>query len=194
MYEVIGYSGSRAFRILWMLEELGEPYKHSPEMPHSEMAKSVNLSGKIPVLVVDGETISDSSAILAYLADKHEKFTLSAGTIERAKQDALMHRILDELEGPLWMATRHSFVLPKEKRVAAVKPSLKWEFDKNLNQLASEFEGPFLMGEQFTFVDILFAHVLNWAYGAKFPITDKKILAYSTAMRSRDAFKRTKAL
>ena len=28
MYRVIGYGGTRAFRVLWMLEELGLPYEH----------------------------------------------------------------------------------------------------------------------------------------------------------------------
>ena len=33
MYRVIGYGGTRAFRVLWMLEELGLPYEHERLMP-----------------------------------------------------------------------------------------------------------------------------------------------------------------
>ena len=36
MYQVIGTGKSRALRVLWMLEELGQPYEHVPVNPHSE--------------------------------------------------------------------------------------------------------------------------------------------------------------
>lgn len=31
MYEVIGSKASRAFRVLWLLEELGVDYDHTPQ-------------------------------------------------------------------------------------------------------------------------------------------------------------------
>jgi len=49
MYEVIGSSASRTFRVLWMLEELGIAYTHVPAMPQSPEARAANPSGKVPV-------------------------------------------------------------------------------------------------------------------------------------------------
>ena len=91
MYEVIGNTQSRAFRVLWMLEELGQSYEHSPEKPHSEMVSSLNPSGKIPILKDDGEVLTDSTAIITYLADKHKALTHPCGTVARARQDGLLH-------------------------------------------------------------------------------------------------------
>ena len=56
----------------------------------------LNPSGKVPVLIVDDTAISDSVAIMTFLADRHGDLTYAAGTIERAKQDSLTQMINDE--------------------------------------------------------------------------------------------------
>jgi glutathione S-transferase len=98
--------------------------------------------------------------------------------------------VLDELDAVLWTAARHSFILPEDKRVSGVKESLNWEFQRNIKRLSECLKGPYLMGDTFTIADIIATHCLNWAYAAKFPIEDEKLLAYAKAMRNRDAFKR----
>lgn len=194
MYTVYGKVITRTFRVLWALEEIGAPYKLVAAGPHSDEIRALNTSGKVPVLKVDNEVITDSTAILTYLADKHQALTFPAGTIERARQDALTHMILDEIDAVLWTAARHSFILPEDRRVPDVKDSLKWEFERNLARLSERLEGPFLMGDRMTIADIICIHCLNWAFSAKFPVGDEKLKAYGKEMRSRDAFKRVVAL
>ncbi len=194
MYKVYGKVFSRAMRVLWMLEEIGEPYEFIDAAPRSDAVLALNPSGKVPVFQVDGATLTDSTAIMTYLADKHGKLTWPAGTLERAQQDALIHCILDEIDAVLWTAARHSFVLPEERRVPEVKDSLIWEFTRNLQRLEERLEGPFLMGDKMTIADIILVHCLNWAFSAKFPIESEKLLAYAKEMRGRDAFKRALAL
>lgn len=193
MYRVIGTAKSRALRVLWMLEELGQPYDHIPANPRSDGVAQFNPAGKVPVLIDDGTPITDSTAILTYLADKHGKLTHPAGTVARAKQDGLTHMVLDELDAILWTAARHSFILPEDRRVPQVKDSLKWEFSRNIERLASNMQGPFLMGETMTIADIIAAHCLNWAHGAKFDIDPPALVDYAKMMRARDAFKRAVA-
>lgn len=190
MYEVIGGAQSRAFRVLWMLEELGQSFTHTPEKPRSELVNSLNPSGKVPVFKDGDAVLTDSSAIITYLADKHGALTYPAGSIERARQDAMTHMILDELDSVLWTGARHGFILPQERRVPEIKASLKWEFSRNIKRLAQQFEGPFVMGEKMTVADIILTHCLNWAFSAKFPLEEENLLAYAKAMRGRDAFKR----
>ncbi|MFD3190349.1 glutathione S-transferase family protein [Sedimentitalea sp. HM32M-2] len=194
MYTVYGSIPSRAFRVLWMLEELGEPYEFVQAGPRSQAVLALNPSGKVPVLLDGDAVLTDSTAILTYLADRHGKLTHAAGSLERARQDALTHTLLDEFDALVWTAARHGFVLPEEHRVPAVKPSLKWEFARNLERLAERLEGPFLQGEVMTVADIIATHCLNWAYGAKFPLENKKMADYASAMRARPAFKRVRAL
>ncbi len=194
MYKVIGKVPTRTFRVLWTLEELGQPYELIRAGPHSKEVLAQNPSGKVPVLLDGDGVICDSSAIITYLADKHGALTFPAGTIRRARQDAMTHAMLDELDAVLWTGARHVFALPEDQRMPEIRTSLKWEFNRNLNRLAKRFEEPFVMGETMTITDIVCTHCLNWATSAKFPVESERILAYAAAMRERDAYKRVKAI
>jgi len=195
MYKVIGGVKSRALRVMWVLEELGQPYDHVAAAPQSPEVMAFNPAGKIPVLVDDGVPITDSLAIMTYLADKHGALTFPAGTLDRARQDSLTHFIMDELEGPLWMASRHSFILPEEMRMPAIKDSLKWEFERSQTTLVARMaeDGPFLMGETMTIADILLAHIGGWAVTARFPWTEQRLRDHTAMMRDRDGFQRVMA-
>ena len=117
MYRVIGTAKSRAFRVLWMLEELGQAYEVEPAMPQSDDIRRYNPLGKVPALVDGDAVLTDSVAIMTYLADKHGAMTAPAGTPERARQDAMTLWLVDEMDALLWTAAKHSFVLPEKLRV-----------------------------------------------------------------------------
>ena len=194
MYKVLGTASTRAFRVMWMLEELGEPYEQVPVAPQSDGVVAFNPSGKVPVLIDDGTPITDSTAIIQYLADRHGALTHKAGTIERARQDSLTQFLLDEFDAVLWTAARHTFVLPEELRVSAIKDTLRWEFQRSqqiLKQRAGN--GPFLMGEMMTVPDIILVHCLGWAQAARFPLMDCWDQNYLVKMRARPAYLRTEA-
>ncbi|SMO71946.1 glutathione S-transferase family protein [Paracoccus laeviglucosivorans] len=194
MYQVIGTAQSRAFRVVWMLEELSLPYEHMPLAPHSEGVTSFNPAGKVPVLIVDGTPITDSTAILTYLADRHGGLTHPSGTLDRARQDSLTQFILDEFDAALWLAARHSFVLPEEMRLSAIKNTLRWEFERSQRTLVHRMaEDGFLMGDQPTVPDIILAHCLTWALSARFPITEHRLTKFLDMMRARPAYQRAAA-
>lgn len=193
MYQVIGAPKTRTFRVLWMLEELGLDYEHLPALPQTDEVRAHNPGGKVPVLLVDGKPIIDSTAIMTYLADKHGALTYPAGSLERGRQDALTHFVLDELDAVLWTAARHSFILPKEHRVPEVKDSLKWEFARSEKILMDRMgDGPFLMGDKMTVPDIIACHCAGWAIGAKFGLTDPRFKAYSKNLSAREAYKKAR--
>jgi len=190
MYTLIGTPKSRAFRVLWAMEELELEYSHVPAPPHDKVVTSFNPSGKIPVLLVEEDAITDSTVILHYLADKHQKITAPAKSIARARQDALTHQILDDFDALLWTAARHSFILPEEHRVAEIKPELSWEFSHNADRIAERLDDqPFLMGDDLTVPDIILTHCLTWAIVAKFGLENETLIEYLDAMKSRDAYK-----
>ncbi|OOY04830.1 glutathione S-transferase [Thioclava sp. ES.031] len=195
MYTVIGTVGSRTLRVLWMLEELGAEYQHVRAAPRSDDVVAFNPAGKVPVLVIDGTPITDSTAILTYLADAHGKFTHEAGTLERARQDSLTQFLLDEFDANLWTAARHSFILPEELRLSGIKNSLRWEFERSQRTLIHRMgEGEYVMGDEMTVPDIILAHCLDWALMAKFPIVEHRLSEYHDRMRARPAYKRAVAM
>lgn len=188
MYKVYGSIPSRASRVLWMLEEIGQPYEHVKAGPRDPQITALNLSGKIPVLVDGDAVISDSSAIMTYLADKHGALTYPAGSLERAAQDSVFFTMLDELDAVLWIAARHTFILPEDKRAPQVSETAMWEFDRNLQRLEKQFKGPFLLGEKMTIADILLVHCMSWARGARFSLNSDVLNAYCKEMRNRPGY------
>lgn len=189
MYRVIGNVASRSFRVLWMLEELGLPYDHVNAGPRSDEVFSYSAQGKIPVLV-DGESpVTDSTAIITYLADKHSALTAPSGSLARARQDAMTNRILDEFDACLWSAARNSFVLPEDKRVPEIKETLRWEFARSEAGLVRDMTGGgFVMGDAISLPDIVLTHCLGWALTAKFGISEPVLSEYLDRMKSRPAY------
>jgi glutathione S-transferase len=191
MYKIVGFPRTRAMRVMWLLEELGEPYEVDPAMPQSDAARALNPSGKVPILV-DGESaITESVAICTYLADKHGRFTFPAGTLERARQDSFTQFGVDVLEGALWTAAKNTFILPEEIRVPAVKEVCKMEFQRGLDVLEQRLgDGPYVMGETFTIADIIIGHCSGWAVFAKFDLPrEGPVHDYFKRLRDRPAFK-----
>ncbi len=193
MYNVIGGAHNRSFRVIWMLEELGVPYQRTDAHPHDDIVSPHTPLGKLPVLLVDGRPMTDSVAIVTFLADHHKRFTFPAGTYERARQDGVTQQVVDEIEGLIWMSARHSFILPEELRVKEIKTSLRWEFERNIRKLSTRLKGPFLMGEEMTVPDIIATHCLDWAQVAKFAVEDPQLLDYAARMRARPAYQAAQA-
>lgn len=187
---LIGSPKTRAFRAMWLLEELGLPYTHIAALPQSAEVRAHNPAGKVPVLLVGDQAITDSAAILTYLCDREARFTHPPGTLARAAQDSLTHLLLDEFDAVLWTAARHSFVLPQDMRLPAIKVSLKSEFAANAARLSARLTGPFLMGDAMTLPDILLTHCLRWAANAQFPDPGPVLTDYFARMTARPAYLR----
>ncbi len=190
MYKVIGATQTRTFRVTWALEELGQSYEQIICAPQSDVARSHNPLGKIPALVDGDATLTDSTAIVTYLADKHNGLTAPAGTPARGMQDAMTQWVIDEMDALLWSHAKHTRVLPADQRVAVVGPAVQEEYAHSLTQLHEHLgEKPYLMGEELTIPDILASHCLGWGVFAGFPALSERLKAYSKRTRARTAYK-----
>ena len=192
MLKIVGTLRSRAFRVLWLAEELGLDYEHIAELPRSEAVTKLNPLGQIPILI-DGETVvTDSLAILHYMADRAGRFTHPAGTPERALVDARINFVLTEMEAPLWLAARHSFVLPEDRRHPEIKPWLKDDFQDACAKFETLLgDRTYFAGDDFTIADIVAAHTIGWAINAKFEASDAQT-SYLSRMTDRPAWGRAR--
>src|SRR5947207_6979070 len=73
---IYGIARTRAFRALWMAEELGLDYDHVPiEIGPAGARKpeylAINPNGRLPAIEDDGFRLWESLAITLYLAKKH---------------------------------------------------------------------------------------------------------------------------
>lgn len=191
MYRLIGSTKTRALRVGWMLEELGQPFEQVQAGPGSEEALRHNPLGKIPALVAGDAVLTDSVAIMIYLGDKHGALTAPAGTPERARQDAMTLWIIDEMDALLWTFAKHTVALPEAARVPAIARGLHFEYARSLASLSERLgDGPFLMGDQMTIPDILAVHCLGWGHMARFPAMDARLKGWAKGLRARPAYQK----
>jgi Glutathione S-transferase, N-terminal domain len=118
--KVYGVAGSRAYRTLWMVNELGLEYEHIPIRFEDASTQfldylAVNPNGRIPAIDDDGFKLWESMAINLYLAKKHDG--LWPKTLEGEAQ-ALQWSFwaMTEVERPALTVLVNRVFLPEEKR------------------------------------------------------------------------------
>ena len=197
--KIYGTAKSRSFRCVWAAEEAGIDYEYievalgSTEVNGSQTDdyRKLNFQGKVPTLCNHGVTLTESAAIVSYLAKLQPEKNLipTDASAARAHYDQLAFFVMSDLEQPLWTNGKHRFAIPKQYRVADVIPTTHWEFTKSqqaLARLIGEHPAEFALGKQFTMVDILIAHTLNWAESFKFEVLPG-FLDYKNRLYNRPA-------
>lgn len=176
-----------------MLHEIGEPFEIVPidlqknEQKSPEFLK-LNPMGKIPVLK-DGETIvTESPAILLYLADKFPNAGLAPAT-DAPDRGAFLK----------WMFFYGSCIEP-----AATANYLKLDIpastagwgtlDDVLSTLSLGLDpGPWLLGEHFSAADVLIGSGLGYLMGFKLIPERPEFVDYVARMEARPAYHAAKA-
>ena len=161
------YGPSRSKQVRWALLELGLEFRsvEGLEILHSDELKKVNPMGKVPAVVINGETLFEASAICTYLADLVPEKGLIApsGTRERALHLQWVSFALTELEAYVWSNARNTFVLPEENRITALFEQNNKAFIKAARVLDKVMEDrDYIIGEGFSVTDILVGMVLSW--------------------------------
>jgi glutathione S-transferase len=184
---------TRDLRVLWALEEMGLPYEiigmdHPNHDLDSPAFRAKNPFGQLPVIDDDGVVVTESGAILLYLA---------------RKSGALMPRELaGEAQVLRWsIAALSSIELPvlalwfvNMSGGAGTKPSeaLHGWSDRRLGQLDGWLAGrQFVATEEFTVADILVTHVLGGGTDQNLLKPYANIIAYKARCMDRPAWKRT---
>lgn len=151
---------TRASRILWLLEEMDEPFEvrlidiRKPEEKNDPDFVAASPMGKVPALMdtTSGGTVSmaDSAAIALYLADRYP-----AAGLAPALDDPSRGRYL------YWMIYTPGVIEPammeKFTGQEVSRASSGWgNFDAMIEVLEDALQqGPWVMGEQFCAADVL---------------------------------------
>lgn len=202
--KLYGIAQSRSFRPLWALEESGLEFEFAiidftsdqgPLGRFSPEYKQLNLHSKVPTLVDGDLVLTESAAILNYIARKAPAAKLMPmdDPVAQARYDEMAFFVLTELEQPLWSNGKHRFALPEEHRIPRMLECAKFEFAKALDALQRLMgDRQYALGDSFTNADILVAHTLTWAERFKFEVP-KKLLAYRDFHYQRPACQRALA-
>jgi glutathione S-transferase len=164
------FAPTRSIRARWTLQELGVEFEAvtvnlmAGEHRRPEFL-AVNPVGKVPALV-DGEMVlTESVAIVLYLADKYpEKRLMPEAAGERAQALRWLLFTTTELEQPLWRIARHSFIYPEEKRLPSDIPLAREEFAAMAGVLDRHMtDREFVVGDRVSVADFVLAYTLDWA-------------------------------
>ena len=169
MITLYGVPGSRAFRTIWMLEELGVPYDNVPTHFATGDTKkpeylSLNPNGHIPTIVDDGVPFWESMAINLYLAKKFDKGLAPKSLIDEGHAIQWSFWAMTEVENPLIEVLMHRMFLPAEQRdpraADAGIEKLQVPFGVLDRHLADR---RYVLGSQYSVADVNLASVLSWA-------------------------------
>ncbi len=198
--KLYGSKNSRSLRCTWALEEAGATYDYQriwmmKGEAQSPAFRAIHPAGKIPVLTDGAMTLTESVAIVLYVAEKFpESLLMPANVVQRAEVLRWIFYIVTEIEPHLWAIAQHRFALPEDKRVPAVEPTCVWQLQREWRSLESRLEAhTFVAGDAFSAADVVATHCLMWALSAKIEGVGKASLAYIERMKSRAAFQRAVA-
>jgi glutathione S-transferase len=167
---IYGVARTRAFRVLWVAEELGIPYRHVPVEIGDAGARApefaaLNPNGRLPFIDDGGFGLSESLAITLYLAKKHATAKLYPGTLEgEAKAWQWSFWSIAEVDRGVNIWSLHAVRLPPAERNTALR-------DEALKIIAAPFRvldaalaaEPHLLGADFTVADLNVAAVISRA-------------------------------
>jgi glutathione S-transferase len=168
--KLYGFGPTRSLRALWGLKELDADFEFVPvNLAAGDHRRPgflrLNPAGKVPVLVDGDLVLTESAAIVMYLADKYrDKGLLPAGLRERGQAYRWVMFAVTELEQPLWRIARHTFLYPEAKRLPQDITLAREEFVAMAAILDCHMEGrQFIVGDGMTIADCVTAYLIDWA-------------------------------
>lgn len=185
---------SRGRIVRWMLEETGVDYRqvllaYETDMK-AEAYLAINPMGKVPALVHRGQTVTESAAICAYLADAFP----SAGLAPEPDNRAAYYRWLFFAAGPLEAAVMDR-VLKAEVNEDMEKMVGYGNYDHAINTLVQAVSASaYIAGDTFTAADVYVGSHIMW--GMEFESLPKRLEfeAYASRLANRPALAAAKQI
>jgi glutathione S-transferase len=185
---------SRSGGTFALLEELGAEYElRLLNLKQGEQRQSayqaINPMGKVPAILHNGALVTEQPAVFAYLADLYPEARLAPC-------------MGDPLRGPYlrWLVYYGSSFEPaivdRSQKRDPVPPSTSpyGSWDDVLNTIHAQLaKGPYMLGERFTAVDVLWGGALHWATMFKLVPETPDIRIYIERVITRPAMQRAAA-
>ncbi len=208
MLTIHGVYRSRATRPLWLIEELGLPFRHEPVIQAYRLADptvpdapfntrspgflAINPMGLIPVMDDGGFVLHESLAITLYLA---KKYGGDLGPKDLAEDAQMVQWALFSatgIETPALDIQKAigdglSETAEGKAKITAWAGHLERPFDVLEAHLAAH---PHIVGDRFTAADIIVAEIVRYAQGHA-PLFDARpaLKAWLETCQARPAFK-----
>ena len=200
MIVLYGIARSRAQRCIWMLEELGQPYRLETVTYRGGGTRTpdylaVNPNGKIPALRDGDLVLWESLAINLYLAEKYGGGLWPATVEDRGRAGQWSHWAMGELEGHL-LTMLEAAPEGEAEEVSAAVADAEAALKKPLSILNDALSGrPHLLGADFSVADLNVAVIAAWGLWAGMDLSPHPALhIWLTACLERPAARKMIAM
>lgn len=192
--EVIFYHWpqSRGRMVHWMLEESGAPYRIVlVDLQKGEHKKpeflAVNPMGKIPAIMHRGTVVTETAAIITYLADEFKAAAL-APSVGDAKRGAFLRWMFFGASCVDGALMDRMLARPAPERSGAIGYGKYEDFVEVLDQAISA--GPYLLGDTFSAADVYVGSQIGFGLMMKALEPRASFQAYLERVTSRPAHRR----
>ena len=195
----VAHGNTRDLRVLWALEEMQVPFEivgidHPNHELETAAYKAMNPFAQIPVIDDDGVIVTESAAIVIYLAKKSGKL-MPKDLAGEAQVLRWSFAAMNSVELPLLTLQFAGWVDKSES--SPVKTALAGWAEQRLASLDRWLTGrEWIAVDQFTVADILMSHVIGIEAHAERVARHEHVKAYvdrcqrpaRVASRARDAY------
>jgi glutathione S-transferase len=195
---IVVYGEGRGFRVVWLLEEMGLPYRlrdvdllagveNDPEF------LAINPAGFIPALQ-DGEvTMVESIAIMEYLLARHGPSPLAPAAQDPSypAYQQFLHLGEAGLAASVYFVSGARNIAPPDQRDNWSAGQALDVFETRLSLVARRLaRTPYMAGDDFTAADISVGYALEMARRNIGFTLDVTVQAYLDRLRARKGYKR----
>ena len=198
MLKVHFVAGTRAGRVVWLLEELGLNYEvnimpFTKEGLKSSEHRARHALGRVPVLEDGDITIFESGAIIDYIIERHKNGGLKPGpeTKEFPSYLQWFHYCEGMVMPPMNQIVVQKFLLPPDRRNANVLRQAENLLTKALVPVNEALEGKNYLIGNFSAADVMLGHACFMA-NRNGCVSDEmtNMRKYISNIESRSAFKK----
>ena len=198
--KLYGISGSRAFRSLWAIEEVGIDYEHVETSFRGDAGQpeylAINPNGRIPALVDGDLQLFESMAINLYLARRYGGGLMPADVEGEALATQWSVWGISEIEPLQMQIVVQKFFMPEDKRDQRVIDGAAKGLHRPLNVLNDALaDRQYLLGDSFTIADLNLAGVMDLLNMIQFDLSQwPNIQRWLTACCDRPSHARAKGV
>ncbi len=192
-----GSQSTASLVVHWLMIELGIEHElRQLDFDRREQKSpeylALNPVGRVPTLVVDGQVLTESTAIAMHLADLHPQAGLAPAPDTPARGD--YYRWMCFCVYTLMPAYRAWFYPDEpagEANMAVVKERARAQLEAAWQQMADHLatHGPYVLGDPLSAVDFVLTMLMRWSRNMPRP-TDSwpSLLEHAQRMKARPSF------
>jgi glutathione S-transferase len=191
--------GAASLVVHWLLIELDAEHElHKLDVDNKEHKQpaylKINPGGVIPTLLVDGEPVFESAALVMYLADAYPMAGLAPplDSLDRARYYQWLVYMANALQPPF-----RAWFYPEEPagaaNVDAVKEGARQKLEAAFERIDAHLaeNGPWLLGDKISAADFFLTMMMRWSRNMPKPATKWPHLAkLAERMKARPSFKK----